>query len=741
MLRMKRGKDELTKAEKPEKVKSEKVKKVKEKKVKEKKATKKMKGDKPKKVKQKSRSSRSVDSKIRLRFKDWSIRNKIIAGFLVIIIALIYVTVSSYNFIGLIAYEYIPVIQLQSQLSSTVQHMNATQRDFLMIDRTNEDYFKEASKLEEGQLAQTERTLEFASSYQSALEDVNDLQDTDLVKNEPVLKDSIDQLKTEINNYNTIFDQMHANIQKRGFDRYGVVGEIDTMKKQLKAKLAAMPQDSNLDKAIANLDSAHVNYLYTQEKRFLDQIKDQLNYPNTQVMLGSFTDSYKSEYNAISEGYVNAFANLVALDDTIGRNPEEGLFAELTASSDRTNELVSQITDTIKAELESSLKSLIGKLVILVLVVTGAAIAFAFVLATVISKPVKNVNLMLEDISEGEGDLTKTLNINTKEEMGTMATLFNKFVSKIQAVVIKVKDSATTLTGYTDEIHDAIDQANESIEQINLEVRSMIDGLQNNASVVQETTASIQELSSSAQMISREAEAVVADSENVLEASKNGVDKLSGVVNSIEKVKASSESMADVITTLRHSSNEIVEIVNIINAIAEQTSLLALNASIEAARAGEHGRGFSVVAEEVRKLAEQSKGSAFKINDIITQISKDIHGAGETMQLEKQLVEKSVSEVHETNQSFNQILKLIEAIDQKLSNISRGAGQQSQISEEMARAVDELSNIMQDNVSSSERIGASIENQVATFEEIAASISELKNMATILETETNRFKV
>jgi methyl-accepting chemotaxis protein len=97
--------------------------------------------------------------------------------------------------------------------------------------------------------------------------------------------------------------------------------------------------------------------------------------------------------------------------------------------------------------------------------------------------------------------------------------------------------------------------------------------------------------------------------------------------------------------------------------------------------------------------------------------------------------------VHETNQSFNQILKLIEAIDQKLSNISRGAGQQSQISEEMARAVDELSNIMQDNVSSSERIGASIENQVATFEEIAASISELKNMATILETETNRFKV
>lgn len=689
----------------------------------------------------KSQPSNSGKSKFDFGFKNWKIRNKVLVGFVVIILALIYVTFSSYNFIRLIAYTYIPVIESQNKLNTTVQLMNATQRDFLLIDRTNEDFYKAASELAEGELSQTDRTIAFATHYESAMKDISTLMNADMIKDEKVLLEQITALKTEIEAYKTNFDGMHASIQKRGYDRYGVVGQIDTMRKQFKTKLSAMPQDSNLDQAIANLDIAHVNYLYTQEARFLDQIKDQLGYPNTQIMLGDFAQSYKDEYKTISEGYVAAFTELVALDDQIGRNETEGYFGAISESGKKMNEIAAQFNGGVKDKLQGEITMLIGKMLLLVAIITGIAVAFAFLLATLISKPIQNVNVMLKDISEGEGDLTKTLDIHTKEEMGTMAKLFNQFVSKIKEVVIQVKKSSSTLSSYTDEIHDAIEQANESIEQINVEVQSMIDGLQNNASVVEQTTASIQELSSSAQMISKEAGLVVTDSEQVLSASKQGVEKLAKVVESIEQVKISSESMAYVIDTLKHSSEEIVSIVNIINAIAEQTSLLALNASIEAARAGEHGRGFSVVADEVRKLAEQSKGSAFKINDIISQISTDIQGASTTMSKEKILVDRSVVEAHDTNVSFSKILDLIVGIDSKISNISEGAMHQSQISEEMAKAIDELSDIMQGNVASSERIGVNIENQVATFEEIAASITELKNMATVLENETNRFKV
>lgn len=704
---------------------------------------------KPKKNREKKRFhlkkttfKRNTDSSgMKFEFKNWKIRNKIFIGFIVIILSLIFITATAYNFIGRIVKEYIPIIESQTVIASSVQEMNVTQRDFVIIDRSNEEFFKAAQTLQEGQLSPTERSLEFGEHYNNVQKTIEELRKTSLIKNDEDLIDQLYKLEGKLSVYRQTFNEMHLNIQKRGFDEYGLIGEIETLRKLLKNKLVSLPQDDNLVKALANLDIAHINYLYTQEARYQKQIADRLGYPNTQVALGDYTQKFKDEYREIATGYTDRFLELVEIDNVIGRNESEGLFAKIGALSAEATDMADIFNDSIKQRLEEQIAGTMMMLLLTVAIITLIAIGFAVILSSIISKPLTNVNKMLSDISDGEGDLTKELNINTREEIGTLAKLFNQFVMKIRNVVIQVKASAASLTNYTDEIHEAIEQANESIEQVNFEVRNMVDGLQNSASVVEQTTAGIEELSSSAQMISKEADAVASDSKQVLSASKNGVEKLSKVVNSIGQVKNSTESMANVIGALKLSSEEIVGIVNMINAIAEQTSLLALNASIEAARAGEHGRGFSVVAEEVRKLAEQSKGSAFKINDIITQISKDIKGASETMIKEQTLVDISVSEANDTSVSFNQILSLIEAIAVKMTNISHGAHQQSMISEEMAKAIDELSHVMQGNVASSERIGESVESQVATFEEIAASITELKNMAGLLETETNRFKV
>lgn len=673
-------------------------------------------------------------------FRNWKIRTKVLAGFIVMILAIIYVTISSLGFITDITNNYIPVIKAQNSISVEVQKMNVNQRDFILIDRTNEDFYKAAKELPEGTLSQTIRTEAFTKAFKETALNLNTLKDKKLIKSDPKLSAKLSLLEEKLKLYNTSFEQMHQNIQKRGFATYGIVGEIQGLADDVKKKLAKMPKDSILTETLAELDLAHTTYLYTQKPIFAKRIKDKMSYPNAKVALGLETATFKAEYKQLSDDYIAKFNELVALDDTIGRNETEGLFNVLTTTSAEVSAIATEINTQIEKQLSAAIGGVLVKFIAIVAVITFISVVFALFLANIISKPIRNVNLMLEDIAQGEGDLTRQLSLNTKEEMGTLARLFNTFVLKIKDVVVKVKGSTATLLDYTDEIHTAIDQANDSIEQISLEVTKMIDGLQNSASVVQETTASIEELSSSAQMIAKEANAVSDDSVLVLSASKKGVEKLLKVVDSIEKVKHSSESMAEVIGTLKLSSEEIVSIVTIINAIAEQTSLLALNASIEAARAGEHGRGFSVVAEEVRKLADQSKGSAAKIGIIIKQISKDIKGASDTMVSEQKLVGASVKEAYDTNKSFSEILGLIEAITTKISRISEGAQQQSMISEEMAKAVDELSHVMQGNVQSSEHIGSNIENQVATFEEIAASISELKHMALVLESETNRFK-
>ena len=134
-------------------------------------------------------------------FKNFKIRNKVLIGFMLIIVAMIYVTFSSYNFVNLIVNTYIPVIEAQNQLGTRVQAMNSTQRDFLLVDRTNEDFYKAASELGEGEFSQTDRTLAFQTQYEMALANIDTLMEAGLIKNDAALIEQISQLKQEMTLY------------------------------------------------------------------------------------------------------------------------------------------------------------------------------------------------------------------------------------------------------------------------------------------------------------------------------------------------------------------------------------------------------------------------------------------------------------------------------------------------------------------------------------------------------------
>lgn len=370
-----------------------------------------------------------------------------------------------------------------------------------------------------------------------------------------------------------------------------------------------------------------------------------------------------------------------------------------------------------------------------------AVISILFVIVSNIVKPIKKTIFMLKDIAEGEGDLTKKLEVKTNDEIKELADWFNIFVDKIRNLVSEVKDNAYSLSGSSNEINIIMEQSNKGMEQISISVNQVSNSIENNASVIEETNASIEEFNMNTDIISEQAENAYEGSKNILSSANIGVENVKEVVEVIRKVKESTDNVYETVRELKVSSDEIGEIVSLITSISEQTNLLALNAAIEAARAGEQGRGFAVVAEEVRKLAEESKVSAGKITELISKIQTKSNEADVAIKEGNELVKIGVDKTIVTNNQFNRIFEDIKDVSGKIDTMLNSSKQQSQIASEMVKAMDEISKATQNNVSEIQQINAVIEEQVSSFEEITASMNEVNNMSTVLKEYTDKFKI
>ena len=192
---------------------------------------------------------------------------------------------------------------------------------------------------------------------------------------------------------------------------------------------------------------------------------------------------------------------------------------------------------------------------------------------------------------------------------------------------------------------------------------------------------------------------------------------------------------------LGERSAEIGTITEVINGIARQTNLLALNAAIEAARAGEHGRGFAVVADEVRKLAEESSTSAQKITDLVQLIQQDTSQAVAAVKENSAETENGMEVVTKAGTAFEQILNAVNKVAGEIQEVSAGAEQMAASSDEVVKYMDQISSIAMGSSEGAHNVSAATEEQLASMEEIAASSSSLSQMSEQLQEQVNKFKV
>ncbi|MFZ0444020.1 MAG: methyl-accepting chemotaxis protein [Bacillus sp. (in: firmicutes)] len=376
------------------------------------------------------------------------------------------------------------------------------------------------------------------------------------------------------------------------------------------------------------------------------------------------------------------------------------------------------------------------------LVITGViAITCSIMFTRGIVRPILTINGQLNEIAEGEGDLTKELSVKSQDEIGDLASSFNKMLSNLRSMIQQISFTSEQVAASSEELTASTEQTMQATNQIATSIQEVAIGAETLGKGTNQSSRAIQEMTMNIQQVSERTATV---SEAAMETSKEanlGNESLQKVITQMNNINVSVDDTASVIKQLEERTGEIGKITEVITGIADQTNLLALNAAIEAARAGEHGKGFAVVADEVRKLAEQSKVSADQIADLINQIQGDTAHAVKVMEKGTQSVEFGMEVVHKTGEGFQKILKSIEQVAGQIQEVSAVSEEIVASAEEVNASIEEMASIAQASASNTLNVASASEEQSASMEEISSASSSLAKMAEDLQILVNKFKI
>ena len=425
------------------------------------------------------------------------------------------------------------------------------------------------------------------------------------------------------------------------------------------------------EKALAEIDASDPEFVSKVDARV--------------VGMGS---ACNAQYLKLEEMIHNQIDRVQKLEDEMQRQAMEVCRVKMEAEQER----LAKITDMWSTEAERMGEESMATAGFARNLGIGAAVVgvilslcLGFFLAQSIIRPVQKTVGLLKDVAEGEGDLTKRLDVASHDEIGELARYFNLFCDKLEAIIAEVRASAEQFT----EGSRVVSEASQSL-----------------ASGAQEQSASVEQVSASMQELARVVEQVKSAAE---EANTLARDAAHLAGEGGQAVNKSIEAMQ----LIRGSSQQIAEIIQVISEIASQTNLLALNAAIEAARAGEHGMGFAVVADEVRKLAERSNQAAGEITKLIRESTVRVEEGAELSQ--------------QTGEAFQRIVEGIETTAQKIAQIASATVQQAGTAEEVSKAIQNISQV--------------VEQAAAGSEELASSSEELGAQSMALRDLVVRFKV
>ncbi|HDY7420943.1 TPA: HAMP domain-containing protein [Vibrio vulnificus] len=645
-----------------------------------------------------------------------SISKKLYFSPLILILILLVIVLVSANLLNLltkdmnrIAFDLAPDTELAAEMTDSVYGLRLTVKNFI---KTGDQQF-------------VSRFQENASRWTQFMDRAyNEIQNPQRVQ---ILKE-IDGLKAQ---YLTTFTQVVVNNMNMRNEQVNGVLNVDGP--QIEKRLTSVMESAKTDgdvvaayhagRALRSLLLARLyvaKFLVENQQAQVERFNQEFKAVHSEIgsLLATLENAQRRQLTNEAESLftqyekaANAVTSMIFARnegiktlDTIGPQVAQRIASlrESIASS------MEQAAEQANENAEQSITFLYGIAAIAVVI----GLLFSFVITRSLIVKVQRTTNVLQDIAQGEGDLTIRVPTSGNDELDVLAGHYNTFAGKLQHTIRQMSEAAAQML--------------QAAEILALKARDTQSEVREQQSQAQVAASAMTEMSASAQEVSASAQQAADLSQSTADSATQGSKVVMEATQSMQKLNEQIASAGDTVEQLRADSEQIGTVLDVIRSIAEQTNLLALNAAIEAARAGEQGRGFAVVADEVRSLASRTQESTEEIQTIIGSLQQRAELANKAMHQSRQSAEQTAEQVHSAESALTSITGFITQINDSIGQISTAANQQAIASDEVSVNVNNMSDISENTLVQSSETTESAQAMKRLGEQVNQLLKQFK---------------
>jgi methyl-accepting chemotaxis protein len=457
-----------------------------------------------------------------------------------------------------------------------------------------------------------------------------------------------------------------------------------------------MQADRDLYQALTAERALFVGRLSAQERQALivehaeniqqthDRILESFALSNTS------TDQEKREFLQYLEAWKRITDDIVSRADTddpmerdaqLERSFGEGFEAYSTLRNfiDVVGERRLKHVDNFTIEIDEERDFIASKLMLLVVIGTLVALAAAWFLPLVVTVPLRMISDRIQNIAQGDGDLTIRINIQREDELGQLAGHVNRFMEKLQSLITDIRRNTDDVSGSAETLLEVSSSSQKAADE--------------QCHAITMVVAAVNELTVAIQEVARNTGNTAQNAKNANQITDQGQERIHLAVERVQGLSSRISQTADIMVRLEGEAKNVTSVIDVIRGIAEQTNLLALNAAIEAARAGEQGRGFAVVADEVRTLASRTQKSTEDIQGMLSQLQSGVQRAVEAMNASTAMTNEAVGSASEAGESLAGIGSAVQNITNMAIQIATAAEEQSTVTAEIDKNLVEINQL------------------------------------------------